>query len=131
MPEGLTAQETQMINLINQARALEGLPALQVDMRLVATARAKSQDMITNNYFGHTSPTLGSPFAQMRLAGINFKAAAENIAGAPDVVTAHNNLMNSSGHRANILSSKYTHIGVGIVRGGPYGMMFTQHFAQF
>ncbi len=61
-------------------------------------------------------------------AGITFRYAGENIAGAGSVAQAHSSLMNSQGHRQNILRSGYTHVGIGIVDGGPHGKMFTQIF---
>jgi len=125
---GLTAQEQQMINLVNQERTSRGLPALKVDMTLVKTARMKSNDMMKNGYFAHQSPTYGSPFDLMKSQGVTYRYAGENLAGAGSVERAHTNLMNSPGHRANILNANFTHIGIGIVDGGPYGKMFTQHF---
>lgn len=117
-----------MINLVNQERVSRGLAPLKVDMQLVETARLKSKDMVDNGYFAHQSPNLGSPFDMMRRAGVGYRYAGENLAGAPEVETAHRNLMNSPGHRANILSPNYTHIGIGIVDGSQYGQIFTQHF---
>ena len=125
---GLTAQEAAMLNLLNQERMRNGLAALQVDDRLVNVARQKSQDMLLNNYFGHTSPTYGSPFQMMRAAGISYRTAGENLAGASSAETAHSALMNSSGHRANILNPAYTHVGIGAVSGSRFGMLFTQMF---
>lgn len=124
----LTANEQQMVSLVNQERSKAGLQQLQVDMSLVELARKKSQDMIDRNYFGHNSPTYGSPFDMMRNAGIKYTTAGENLAGAPTVTAAHNNLMASPGHRANILNPRFNYFGVGIVAGGPYGNMFTQLF---
>jgi uncharacterized YkwD family protein len=126
--QGLTQDEQQMLNLVNTERAKNGLAPLQADMELVRLARMKSADMIAKNYFSHTSPTYGSPFDMMNSAGIAYRTAGENLAGAGSVTSAHTNLMNSSGHRANILNSAFTHIGIGIVDGGPYGKMFTQMF---
>jgi uncharacterized YkwD family protein len=117
-----------MVNLVNRERTANGLSALQVDTQLVQLARMKSQDMITNNYFSHTSPTYGSPFQMLTNAGVRYRAAGENIAGNRTVEAAHTALMNSSGHRANILGSSYTHVGIGVVSGGPYGNMITQIF---
>lgn len=125
---GLSQDEQQMLNLVNQERTKRGLAPLKVDMELVKLARMKSKDMIDNNYFSHSSPTYGSPFTMMKNAGIAYRTAGENLAGARTATGAHTNLMNSSGHRANILHGKYTHIGIGIVDGGPYGKMFTQMF---
>ena len=125
---GLNEAEQKMLALINAERSKVGLAPLQVDMELVRLARLKSQDMIEHNYFSHQSPTYGSPFDMMRAAGITYRLAGENLAGAPTVERAHTSLMNSSGHRANILNPNYTHIGIGAVSGGRYGMMFTQLF---
>ncbi|MCG0275056.1 MAG: CAP domain-containing protein [Thermosediminibacteraceae bacterium] len=126
--QGLTADEKQMLDLVNAERIKAGLKPLEIDMRLVDLARKKSKDMIDNNYFGHTSPVYGSPFDMMKAAGISYRYAGENIAGAPTVQRAHDGLMNSPGHRANILNPNYNRIGIGIVNGGPYGKMFTQLF---
>lgn len=125
---GLTPEEQLMVDLVNQERVQRGLNPLQVDMRLVELARLKSQDMIDLNYFSHTSPTYGSPFDMMRQAGVEYRTAGENLAGASTVERAHNALMQSDGHRRNILNPAFTHIGVGIIKGGSYGMMFTQMF---
>mgnify|MGYP001409754965 CR=1 FL=1 len=120
--------ELQMLELVNAERLSRGLKALQLDPELVKIARLKSRDMIDNNYFEHTSPTYGDPFNMMRSFGISYKYAGENLAGNPSVEDAHESLMNSPGHRANILNPNYTHIGIGIVEGGMYGKMFTQLF---
>jgi len=124
----LTAEEQQMVDLVNQERKKVSLQPLEVDMRLVKVARMKSQDMIDNNYFSHQSPTFGSPFDMMKSQGISYGYAGENLAGNQSVLAAHTSLMNSAGHRANILNVNYKHFGIGIVHGGPYGIMFTQEF---
>jgi uncharacterized YkwD family protein len=127
---GLSAEEQKMVNLVNEARKQNGLPALAVDLELSKVARVKSQDMVTHNYFSHQSPTYGSPFDMMKKFGINYTAAGENIACNQEVTAAHQALMNSQGHRENILSTNFTHIGVGIVEGGKCGKMFTQLFIK-
>lgn len=124
----LTAEEAQMFELLNQERVKMGLKKLEIHEGLVKLARMKSKDMIELGYFAHQSPTYGSPFDMIRNAGIAFSYAGENLAGAPTVSRAHTALMNSSGHRANILNPNFTHVGIGIVDGGPYGKMFTQLF---
>lgn len=124
----LGAEEQRMVELVNGERAKAGLPALTVDPELSKVARLKSRDMVDKNYFSHQSPTYGSPFDMMKQFGISYRNAAENIACNQDVEAAHQALMNSSGHRANILSKDFTHIGIGIVDGGPCGKMFTQQF---
>jgi len=126
----ITAQEQQMVDLVNKERINRGLKPLTIDMRLVTAARMKSMDMIENNYFGHQSPVYGSPFDLLKSQGITYKTAGENIAGNSSVTRAHTGLMNSSGHRANILNANYTKIGIGIIKSGPYGMMITQLFIR-
>ncbi|MFZ5944504.1 MAG: CAP domain-containing protein [Bacillota bacterium] len=132
--EGLTNQEKmelQMLGLINKARQEAGVSPLTMETKIVKVARLKSQDMIDKNYFAHTSPTYGSPFDMMEQFGINYRTAGENLAGHYSVTGAHEALMNSAGHRRNILNPNYTHIGIGIVEGGPYGIMFTQMFVGY
>ncbi|MBQ7254941.1 MAG: hypothetical protein IJS31_01655 [Oscillospiraceae bacterium] len=118
--------EKEVVELVNEQRAKYGLAPLTISAELCAKARIKSQDMASNNYFSHTSPTYGSPFDMMKSLGIRYSAAGENIAmgyASPSaVVTAW---MNSEGHRANILSANYTTIGVGYVSSGNY---WTQWF---
>jgi uncharacterized protein YkwD len=84
--------------------------------------------MIDNNYFDHNSPTYGSPFDMLKQFGVEYKTAGENLAGNSSVDGAHTSLMNSQGHRENILKSDYTNVGIGVVDGGQYGKMFVQLF---
>jgi len=120
--------EQQVLTLTNQERAKEGLKPLATDAKLMDAAREKSTDMRTGKYFSHTSPTLGSPFDRMKALGIDYRAAAENIAmgqtSAEEVVKAW---MNSPGHRANIMNGNFTHIGIGYDAQGHY---WTQQFIQ-
>jgi uncharacterized YkwD family protein len=123
-----SAEEAKMLQLVNQERAKAGVAPLTMDSRLVKAARMKSADMIAKNYFDHTSPTYGDPFTMMTNLGIAYGYAGENLAGNPTLEGAHESLMGSPGHRKNILNSHYTHVGIGIIEGGPYGKMFTQLF---
>jgi len=125
---GLTADEQQMLNLVNGERSKLGIAPLKADLALTKAARAKSQDMINLRYFSHQSPTYGSPFDLIKTYGIAYKTAGENIAGNGSVTGAHTSLMNSPGHRANILKTSFNTVGIGAVKGGQYGMMFTQLF---
>ncbi|MCT4605958.1 MAG: CAP domain-containing protein [Marinisporobacter sp.] len=124
----LTSDEQEMLKLVNEERRKNGLKPLTLDISINNVARLKSQDMIDNNYFSHNSPTYGSPFDMLKQFGIKYLTAGENIAGNPSVQSAHNSLMNSEGHRKNILNPKFTHIGIGIKDGGKYGKMYTQMF---
>ena len=118
--------EKEVVRLVNVERTKRGLSPLTYDWQLSRVARIKSQDMKDNKYFSHTSPTYGSPFQMMKSFGISYKNAGENIArGQATPAAVVNAWMNSSGHRANILNSSFTHIGVGYVSDGKY---WTQMF---
>ncbi len=120
------AYEKEVVRLVNEERVKNGLRELTYDWELSRVARIKSQDMRDNRYFSHTSPTYGSPFNMMRSFGITYRSAGENIAkGQATPAAVVNAWMNSSGHRANILSPSFTHIGVGYVADGKY---WTQMF---
>jgi uncharacterized YkwD family protein len=116
----------QVIDLTNAQRTKNGLPALKADAQLNSVAQKKSVDMQQNNYFSHTSPTYGSPFDMMRDFGVSYKSAGENIAqGQRTPQEVVNAWMNSEGHRKNILSGNFTHIGVGYEKTGNH---WTQMF---
>lgn len=120
--------ENEVIRLVNEIRVQNGLKTLKADWELSRVARYKSQDMKDNNYFSHTSPVYGSPFQMIKNFGISYRSAGENIArGQKTPQAVVNGWMNSSGHRANILNSSYTKIGVGYVMDGNY---WTQMFIR-
>jgi uncharacterized YkwD family protein len=117
----LSAYEQKVVDLTNQERAKNGLPALKVDTTLSKMAHEKARDMSANNYFSHTSPTYGSPFDMMKKFGITYNYAGENIAmGQQTPQEVVNAWMNSEGHRKNILSPNFNYIGVGYVAQGNY-----------
>lgn len=124
----LTDEEQKMLELVNKERERAGLSPLVADQSLTRLARLKSRDMIEKDYFSHTSPTYGTPFDMMKEAGVKYMTAGENLAGDSTVERAHTGLMNSEGHRRNILNPSFKKIGIGIIEGGPYGLMFTQMF---
>jgi uncharacterized membrane protein required for colicin V production len=120
--------ETAMLHLLNAERRRRGLAPLRMDERLRQLARKHSADMLVRGYFGHENPEGRSPFDRMRVAGVSFHAAGENIAFAPSVSTAHTGLMNSPGHRANILNPAFHRVGIGAMKAPPFGIMFSQEF---
>ena len=124
-----SAFQKEVVDLVNVERTNRGLNPLKLDEKLSNVATTKSQDMINKNYFDHTSPTYGSPFDMMKQFGISYKSAGENIAmgqnSPKEVVTAW---MNSPGHRANILNSSFTDIGVGIAKNSSGSIYWTQMF---
>lgn len=122
----VTKYEKEVVRLVNDIRKENGLKELTYDWQLSRVARIKSEDMRDNKYFSHTSPTYGSPFQMIKSFGITYRSAGENIArgqATPQAVV--NAWMNSAGHRANILNSSFTHIGVGFAANGRY---WTQMF---
>ena len=120
--------ENEMLKLINEERQKHGLKPLQADPELLPVARAHSQDMFVRGYFAHENPEGRDPFDRMRAANIHFSSAGENLALAQTVEIAHVNLMNSPGHRANILNPSFGRVGIGILDGGFYGLMISQEF---
>lgn len=123
---GLSAYEQEVVRLVNEIRAQNGLGALKANAELSRVARIKSQDMHDKGYFSHTSPTYGSPFDMMTSFGIRYLTAGENIAmGYRTPQSVVDGWMNSPGHRANILNASFTEIGVGYVESGSY---WTQMF---
>lgn len=127
-PVAASLEETAMLELINKERSQLKLAPLILDGRLVAIARLKSQCIIENNYFSHISPTYGDPMTMLKSFGIKYSWAGENLAGNQTMEMAFQALMDSLQHRKNILNPNYTHIGIGIITGGPYGKVFTQLF---
>lgn len=124
----LSSDEQEVFNLINQQRTNNGLAALKIDSEVQRVAKIKAQDMVTNNYFSHTSPTYGSPFEMLNSFKISYKSAAENIAGNSSNSAAVTAWMNSSGHKANILNSSYSYTGIGVVSSPTYGKVYVQMF---
>ena len=120
--------EKQMLDLVNQERQAAGLNPLAPDPQLTEVARKHSADMFARGYFAHDTPEGKSPFDRMREAGVSFLTAGENLALAPTIPVAHTGLMNSPGHRANILRPQFGRVGIGVMDGGMRGLMVSQEF---
>ena len=127
-PEVRADLEAKMIDLVNQERTKRGLQPLKADPELTQLARNHSRDMFARGYFAHITPEGKSPFDRMNDANIQYSTAGENLALAHSLSIAHNGLMNSPGHRANILNPAFGRIGIGILDGGFYGLMVSQEF---
>ena len=126
LDSSVASYEHEVVRLVNEIRQQNGLKPLTENWELSRVARYKSQDMLDNRYFSHTSPTYSSPFQMIKAFGLSYRTAGENIAkgyASPQAVV--NGWMNSSGHRANILNVSYTQIGIGYVAQGNY---WTQMF---
>jgi uncharacterized protein YkwD len=120
--------EAKMLELINKERAKEGLAPLKSDREETIVGRAHSKDMFARGYFAHVNPEGKDPFDRMKAAHIKFNTAGENLALAQTLEIAHKNLMNSPGHRANIMNPAFGRVGIGIQDGGFYGLMISQEF---
>ncbi|MDI6829703.1 MAG: DUF5719 family protein [Actinomycetota bacterium] len=126
-----TAAEARMLELVNQARNTAGLPSLYAERQLTDFARAYSAEMIQYGFFGHVSPASGNLQQRIAARGITgWTLAGENIAKAPSVEVAFEALMNSPGHRENILRAEFNCIGVGVVAEGNT-LYITQEFMCF
>ncbi len=120
--------EIKMLEMVNKERVKEGLKPLKADPEMSRVARAHSRDMFVRGYFAHNTPEGKTPFDRMRAAGVQFSAAGENLALAQTLEIAHTNLMNSPGHRANILHPSFGRLGIGVLDGGFFGLMVSQEF---
>ena len=120
--------EKRMLDLVNQERQAAGLSPLQADPELTEVARKHSADMFARGYFAHDTPEGLSPFDRMKAANVRFTTAGENLALAPTLQIAHMGLMNSPGHRANILRREFGRVGIGVMDGGMRGLMVSQEF---
>ena len=120
--------ESKMLELVNKERTSRGLRPLQWDPQLLPVARSHSQDMFQRGYFSHYTLEGKDPFDRMKAAGVKYYTAGENLALGPTLMICHDGLMNSPGHRANILNPSYGRIAIGILDGGAYGLMISQEF---
>lgn len=122
--------EQYMLKLVNKERISRGLSSVVFDNELRDIGRAHCQDMFVRGYFSHYTPEEFSPFDRMDEAGIVYGFAGENLALSPNTDIAMQGLMNSPGHKANILSPNFGRMGVGAIDGGIFGEMFCQEFTN-
>src|ERR1035437_2951215 len=122
--------QLQMFKLVNNERTSRGLLALSWSDGLSGIGEAHCKDMFINGYFSHNSQSGLSPFDRMAQGNIAFNFAGENLALAPSVDLAMKGLMQSPGHKENILSKDFQKLGVGVIDGGIYGEMFCQEFTD-
>ena len=136
-----TELESYFLQLVNADRAKAGAAALVFDAELINSSRGHSQWMDATNTFSHTGAGGSSAGTRMAAAGYDARGWGENIAyvsdrGAAgidkaDVEQLHTNLMNSPGHRANLLKAAYKEIGIGLDLGdinGNKAVFVTQNF---
>ncbi len=122
--------EDDMLASINAERAKVQLPPLSMDEQLRDVAKAYAQDMLSMGYFSHYSIGGKSPFDRLDDAGIQYDSAGENLAFSANMQLAMQGLMQSPGHKANILSPDFHKVGIGVIDAGSYGQMFVQEFTN-
>ncbi len=130
-PEERAAAE-QLFDSVNSERAARALPKLAWAADLAAVGRGYCAEMARTGVIAHESPISGGPADRATRAGVAFVRLTENLALAPDAPTAHEGLMRSPGHRANILDDGVTEMGVGAVfaiKDGTRSLIVAQMFA--
>lgn len=126
LQEGL---ELQLFDLTNAARVHHGVRAVKWDSLIQLTAYNHSLDMATQNYFSHTNLKGESPFDRMNKDGISYRVAGENLAyGQSSSVFAHEGLMNSIGHRENLLKPEFALLGIGVAFNEENQPYYTENF---
>lgn len=115
--------ELQLYQLLSEDRAANGRHTLVLDEELCRIARLKSQDMLENNYCGHLSPTYGRVRDMLDSFGVSYLSAGENVARSRSVAHSNAAFLSSTGHRINMLSRSYTHIGIGVAT-NQYGHVY-------
>ena len=121
--------EQQLFDLTNAARVRHGLSSLKWESNVAITARKHSIDMAENDYFSHDNKQGKSPFDRMADDGVKFRGAGENLAyGQSSSIFAHEGLMNSEGHRENILLDSYSHLGTGVSFNEKLQPYYTENF---
>ena len=116
---GLTALESAMVAALNANRTALGLVPVRADARLMAIARARSDDMVANGYFSHTQPDGRNVFNILTAERVTWYDAGEIIAWNnypldSTVSAANRQWMSSPGHKAIIISSNFNYVGVGL-----------------
>ncbi len=119
------ALERQFLDLINSVRVRKDLHTLDWNQQLADVALSHSQDMSNTGFFAHESPNTGGVGDRVSSANIHNEYALENIArGQADAIRAHEGLMNSKGHRENILSDNILELGAGAYQSDYYTQKF-------
>ena len=117
----------EVVRLVNAQRAANGLKALEIDVNVQSAAQVRAKEI--NTVFSHTRPNGTSCFTALKENNVSYRGAGENIAsGQTSAQQVMNSWMNSEGHRANILNSKFTKIGVGVYKTSSGRYCWTQMF---
>lgn len=120
----------QVVTLVNAERKKVGCGPVRVHPGLTTAAGRHSADMAKYSYFSHTSRDGRSPWQRMRAAGYYYGSAENIAAGQTTAKSVMYAWMHSAGHRKNILTCSNKAMGVGVARGGYYGIYWTQDFGR-
>jgi uncharacterized protein YkwD len=129
-PQASLYQESIALNLVNWERVAAGLAPLIPHATIRSAARAHGIEMFTFGYLSHRSRDGRWPNERVKALGVRAKVVGENLAYAQDVREAHHALITSREHRANMLSPQYRRFGIGVIDGGPYGVIVVQNFSD-
>lgn len=121
-------EEEGMLRAVNEERTLRGLKALVMDEEARRAARDYGRYLFENGIFSHIDLEGRGPGDRLKDYDTVFTMAGENLAYAPDLQTAHQGLMDSQGHRENILHPFFGRVGIGVIDGGSYGKIYVQEF---
>lgn len=120
--------EGKMLEMVNKERTSRGLKALAMDEEARRAARDYGQYLFKNGIFSHTDLEGGTPKDRMKKYNTEFVIIGENLAYAHSLEEAHEGLMQSKGHRENILHPLFGRVGIGVADAGDYGIIFVQEF---
>ncbi|GAB5542442.1 MAG: hypothetical protein SangKO_022020 [Sandaracinaceae bacterium] len=105
----------ELIEMLNETRRGAGLPELTEHAGLREVALGHSRDMVANDFIGHQSPRSGTPADRVRTSGLQSGLVLENIGRGYSAAEIHRGLMESPGHRANLVNPDVSHVGIGVV----------------
>ena len=120
--------EIQLLNFVNAERIKRHVRPVTADLLMQHVAAVHTVDMFVNGYFSHSDLEGKTPFDRLRKWGVLYTVAGENLAHSYDLQSAHAGLMNSPGHRSNILNPKFGRLGICVLDGGENGLMIAEEF---
>ena len=133
---GMSAQEAEILRLVNDERKRGGASPLKSSQRLVLASRGHSYDMALRNYLSHNGPAGDTPAERVRGVGVDSAALGENIYMDRDAdrtklaQRALQRWLRSPEHRANMLSPEFDMTGVGVARAADGTAYVTQDFVK-
>jgi uncharacterized protein YkwD len=130
LPSTLTAPQRALAAATNQARQKNARAPFEVDAALSLLAQRHAEDMVKRGYFSHVNPEGQDPFKRLEIAGVRFRAAAENIAQNADPTAAVAGWLRSYAHRKNMLDKRYGKLGVGVASGPGANQTYVQVFTD-